>query len=151
MLWASVVKLDFGESMSIINSGNGITCKVANIKNNSQIEITVLNFFKPKKISSFFKNIQPNINIKIEICKRLQAQGLLEPKGNGDQNNVAKKKANKMECSEYFKVKKQLNFLMIFDDSTRLFYKKTRLFNTSLINTVIWSIATQGVKLFALT
>jgi hypothetical protein len=50
--------------------------------------------------------------MKIEICKRLQAQGLLEPKGNGAQNNVAKKKANKIECNEYFKVKKQLNFLM---------------------------------------
>ncbi|WP_232787824.1 hypothetical protein [Paraglaciecola sp. MB-3u-78] len=92
--------------MSIINSGNGITCKVANIKNTSQIEMTVLNFFKPKKISSFFKNIQPSINMKIEICKRLQAQGLFEPKGNGAQNNVAKRKVNKMECSEYFKVKK---------------------------------------------
>jgi hypothetical protein len=112
MLLASVEKLDFGESMSIINSGNGIICKVANIKNTSQIEITVLNFFKPKKISSFFKNIQPNINMKIEICKRLQAQGLLEPKGNGAQNNVAKKKANKIECNEYFNVKKQLDFLI---------------------------------------
>jgi hypothetical protein len=89
--------------------------------------------------------------MKIEICKRLQAQGLLEPKGNGAQNNVAKKKAYKMECNEYFKVKKQLKFLMIFNDSTCLFYKKTRLFNTSLINTVIRSIASQGVKLFALT
>jgi hypothetical protein len=41
--------------------------------------------------------------------------------------------------------------LMIFNDSTCLFYKKTRLFNTSLINTVTRSIASQGVKLFALT
>ena len=85
---------------------------MANIKNTNQIEMTVLNFFKPKKISSFFKNIQPNINIKIEICKRLQAQGLLEPKGNGAQNNVAKRKANKIECNEYFNVKKQLDFLI---------------------------------------
>jgi hypothetical protein len=111
--------------MSIINSGNGITCKVANIKNTSQIEITVLNFFKPKKISSFFKNIQPNINMKIEICKRLQAQGLLEPKGNGAQNNVAKRKENKMECSGYFKVKKQLNLLMFLTILPVCFTKRT--------------------------
>lgn len=100
----------------MINSGNGIICKLASTRKTTHIKITFLNFFKPKKSTFLFKKIQPSSSIKIEICKILQAQGLFDPKGKGAQNNIPKRRKNNMEWSEYFKAKMQLGllkFLMI--------------------------------------